>query len=162
MALFNFNRITGKLMSQLNENGNGEKTPTGSPINPVEPFRGIAPTAANPRLGFFGNIGQQIAPLIQADQTRRLGFKGPATPEDKRPMPTAAMFEEGAAAAPAPAPSEQAIMLQPQMPQPAFMQAVAQGGAQPPQGAQGQQGLPDFTDDQLRALAQMVARFMRF
>lgn len=161
MALFNFNRITGKLMSQLNENGNGEKTPTGSPINPVEPFRGIRPMPANPRLGFFGNIGQQIAPLIQADQTRRLGFKGPARPEDKRPMPTEAMFEEGAAAAPAPAPSEQAIMLQPQMPQPAFMQAVAQGGAQPPQGAQGQQGMPEFTDDQLRALAQMVARFMR-
>ena len=161
MALFNFNRLTGKLMSQFNENGNGEKTPTGSPINPIEPFRGIAPTAANPRLGFFGGLGQ-IAPLIQADQTRRLGFRGPATPEDKRPMPTDAMFEEGAAAAPAPAPSEQAIMLQPQRPQPAFMNAVAQAGAQPPQGAQGQQGLPDFTDDQLRVLAQMVARFMRF
>jgi hypothetical protein len=41
------------------------------------------------------------------------------------------------------------------------MNAVAQAGAQPPQGAQGQQGMPDFTDDQLRALAQMVARFMR-
>ncbi len=76
-------------------------------------------------------------------------------------MPTEAAFQEGAAAAPAPAPSEQAIMLQPQRPQPAFMNAVAQAGAQPPQGAQGQQGMPDFTDDQLRALAQMVARFMR-
>lgn len=161
MSLFNIRQMAGSIFSKLNENGNGEKTPTGSPINQIEPFRGIAPTAANPRLGFFGGLGQ-IAPLIQADQTRRIGFRGPATPEDKRPMPTDAAFEEGAAAAPAPAPSEQAIMLQPQRPQPAFMQAVAQAGAQPPQGAQGQQGLPDFTDDQLRALAQMVARFIRF
>jgi hypothetical protein len=161
MALFNFNRLTGKLMSQLNDNGNGEKTLTGSPINPVEPFRGIRPMPSNPRLGFFGGLGQ-LAPLIQAsDQPSRLGFKGPARPEDKRQMPTEAAFQEGAAAAPAPAPSEQAIMLQPQRPQPAFMNAVAQAGAQPPQGAQGQQGMPDFTDDQLRALAQMVARFMR-
>ena len=160
MALFNFNRLTGKLMSQIND-GNGEKTLTGSPINPVEPFRGIRPMPSNPRLGFFGGLGQQLAPLIQAsEQPSRLGFKGPARPEDKR-MATQAAFQEGAAAAPAPAPSEQAIMLQPQRPQPAFMNAVAQAGAQPPQGAQGQQGMPEFTDDQLRALAQMVARFMR-
>jgi hypothetical protein len=157
MALFNFDRLTGKLMPQLN-NGNGQQN--GQPPMGDEPFKGIAPAAVNPVAGLFGGLGK-FAPLIQADQTRRLGFKGPATPEDKRPMPTAAMFEEGAAAAPAPAPSEQAIMLQPQMPQPAFMNAVAQAGAQPPQGAQGQQGMPDFTDDQLRALAQMVARFMR-
>lgn len=144
MALFNFDRLTGKLMPQLN-NGNDQQN--GQPPMGDEPFKGIAPAAVNPVAGLFGGLGK-FAPLIQP------------TPQQQEAQ-TARTFEEGAAAAPAPAPSEQATMLQPQMPQPAFMQAVAQGGAQPPQGAQGQQGMPEFTDDQLRALAQMVARFMR-
>lgn len=141
MALFNFDRLTGKLIPQMNGQQNGQQ-PTGD-----EPFKGITPAAMNPVAGMFGGI-QGLAPLIQA------------TPQQEE-VQTARVFQEGAAAAPAPAPSEQAIMLQPQRPQPAFMNAVAQAGAQQPQGAQGQQGMPEFTDDQLRALAQMVARFMR-